>query len=33
MKKDISEIIAKKTFIVLAVVCIAYAATVFIFIL
>tara|TARA_Y100000588_G_C14135556_1_gene873619 strand:+ start:599 stop:700 length:102 start_codon:yes stop_codon:yes gene_type:complete len=33
MKKDISEVIAKKTFIVLVVICIAYAASVFIFIL
>jgi len=33
MKKDASEIIAKKTFIVLTVVCLAYAAAVFIFIL
>ena len=33
MKKDVSEIIAKKTFIVLTVVCVLYAAAVFIFIL
>ena len=33
MKKDVSDIIAKKTFIVLATVAILYAAAVFIFIL
>ena|GEM_PF-5683857 len=33
MKKDISDTIAAKTFLVLAVVCILYAAAVFIFIL
>ena len=33
MKKDLGELIAKRTFIVLAVTCIAYAAVVFIFIL